>query len=158
MLPRLSFLRFCLNISVYASNSFAGLLNASLSLQDAFEGILPIPEPPSAPATLSPRQVIYFQTFSDTAGLPLSLLPLLEYDTRVTHVILGAVHLHEEPGKIMLNNEPFDSEIYDNIWKEVRILQDYGVKVMALLGGAAPGTYERLGGSDEKVYLNIGCF
>ena len=53
----------------------------------------------------------------------------------------------------MLNNDPMDSPIYNKIWKEMKILQDNGIKVMALLGGAAGGTYRRLSGSDESVRL-----
>jgi len=102
------------------------------------------------PATYSSRLIIYFQTFTDAAGNPLSLLPLL--NTRITHIILGAIHLHEEPGKIMLNNDPFESPMYDEIWKEVKILQAHGIKVMGLLGGAVTGTWDRLGGSDESVH------
>lgn len=94
---------------------------------------------------------MYVQTFSDTSGNPLSLLSILEQKTRVTHVIIGSIHLHEEPGKIMLNNDPLDSLIYDEIWREMKILQEHGIKVMALLGGAAGGTYQRLSGSDERV-------
>jgi hypothetical protein len=37
------------------------------------------------------------------------------------------------------------------IWEEVKILQENGIKVMALLGGAAAGTYLRLNGTDNEV-------
>lgn len=99
----------------------------------------------------TPRLVIYVQTFTDTMGRRLSLLPLLQENTGVTHIILGSIHLHEEPGKIMLNNEPFNSSIYDHIWKEAKQLQEGGIKVMGLLGGAAGGTYQRLKGDDTTV-------
>jgi len=138
---------------VYTLSSQSGLLGASLSLQDAFVGLLPIKLPALEPLGHAPRLVIYVQTFIDTAGRPLSLLPLLEQDTKVTHVILGSIHLHERPGVIMLNNEPLGSDMYDDLWKEVRILQDNEVKVLALLGGAAPGTYARLSGNDTEVYI-----
>jgi len=138
---------------VYTLSSQSGLLGASLSLQNAFVGLLPIKLPALEPLGNAPRLVIYVQTFTDTAGRPLSLLPLLEQDTKVTHVILGSIHLHERPGVIMLNNEPLGSDMYDDLWKEVRILQDNEVKVLALLGGAAPGTYARLSGNDTEVYI-----
>jgi hypothetical protein len=107
------------------------------------------------PEMPSPRLIIYFQTFTDAAGNPLSLLPLL--NTRITHMILGAIHLHEEPGEIMLNNNHFESPMYDKIWKEVKILQAHGIKVMGLLGGAVTGTWDRLGGSDENVHKAPRC-
>lgn len=97
------------------------------------------------------RLVMYVQTFKQPDGKPLSLLPLLLHRTRVTHVILASVHLHEEPGQIRLNDDPFESSSWDTIWREVKILQENGVKVMALLGGAAAGTYKRLNGTDAEV-------
>jgi len=136
---------------VCALNSQSGLLGASLSLQDAFVDLLPNNSPSLEPPAPAPRLVMYAQTFTDTVGRPLSLLPLLEHDTKVTHIVLGSIHLHERPGVIMLNNEPLGSDIYDNLWKEVRVLQDNDVKVLALLGGAAPGTYARLSGNDSEV-------
>lgn len=129
----------------------SSLLNASLSLQDAFVDLLPIPKPPSVLQDPTRRLITYVQTFTDTAGAPLSLLPLLEHNTRTTHVILGALHLHDTPGRIMLNNDPLDAEIYDAVWREVNVLQENGVRVLGLLGGAAPGTYKRLSGNDTQV-------
>jgi len=143
---------FFLNLlsTALASN----ILSASLSLGDAFADLLPSEPAALKPVDPTPRLVMYVQTFTDTAGQPLSLLPLLEHDTKVTHVILGSIHLHEQPGKIMLNNEPLDSDTYDDIWKEVRVLQENGVKVLALLGGASPGTYARLTGNDTQASLS----
>ena len=137
--------------SVFASNAQSGLLGAALSLQDAFVDLLPLDPPHPGSPKPAPRLVMYVQTFTDTAGRPLSLLPLLEPESKVTHVILGSIHLHEQPGVIMLNNDPLGSDLYDDLWKEVRILQENEVKVLALLGGAAPGTYARLSGNDTEV-------
>jgi hypothetical protein len=64
---------------------------------------------------------MYVQTFTTKDNKPLSLLPLLEKHTRVTHVILVAVHLHEMPGEIRLNDDPFDARKYEEVWKEVRV-------------------------------------
>lgn len=100
---------------------------------------------------LDPRLIVYVQTFTTPDKKPLSLLPLLEHETKVTHVILASMHLHEEPGIMRLNDDPFDSPVYDVIWDEVRTLQKNGVKVMILLGGAAAGSYKRLNGSDAEV-------
>jgi hypothetical protein len=107
--------------------------------------------PTSTSERFNARLVMYVQTFTTSDGKPISLLPLLEQKTRVTHIILASLHLHEEPGVMRLNNDPFDSPVYDKIWEEVKILQKKGVKVMALLGGAAAGSYMRLNGTDEEV-------
>jgi hypothetical protein len=100
-----------------------------------------------------PRLVMYVQTFTTKDNKPLSLLPLLENHTRVTHVILASVHLHETPGEIRLNDDPFDARKSEEMWKEVKILQDAGIKVSILLGGAAAGTYRNLNGTDDEVNL-----
>jgi hypothetical protein len=94
---------------------------------------------------------MYVQTFTTKDNRPLSLLPLLENHTRVTHIILASVHLHETPGEIRLNDDPFDARTFEEMWKEVKILQDAGIKVSILLGGAAAGTYRNLNGIDDEV-------
>ena len=97
------------------------------------------------------KLVMYVQTFKTPEKEPLSLLPLLEEHTQVTHVILASLHLHEVPGEIRLNDDRLESPIWDNLWHEVWMLRQNGIKVMALLGGAAGGTYKRLNGSDAQV-------
>ncbi|KAE9372624.1 glycoside hydrolase family 18 protein [Stipitochalara longipes BDJ] len=99
-----------------------------------------------------PRLVVYVQTFTTKDNRPLSLLPLLENHTRVTHVILASVHLHETPGEIRLNDDPFDARNFEEMWKEIKTLQDAGIKVSILLGGAAAGTYKNLNGTDDEFY------
>jgi hypothetical protein len=137
------------NITLCSETPAQAPLNTSLHLQQNVPDAL-FNENAIYLATHSSRLIIYFQTFNDASGNSLSLLPLL--NTRITHIILGAIHLHEEPGKIMLNNDPFESPMYDEIWKEVKSLQTHGIKVMGLLGGAVTGTWDRLGGSDESVH------
>lgn len=104
-------------------------------------------------AAAPPRLVAYIQTFKTVDGGPLSLLPLLEEKTGVTHVLLSAVHLNEQPGDITLNEHHPNDTMYDTLWSEVKQLQDGGIKVMMMLGGAAPGTYQRLSGDDQSVSL-----
>lgn len=80
----------------------------------------------------------------------MSLLPLITQNTGVTHVIVAAIHLNEGPGNITLNDDPFDAEKFRTLWAEVAWLRGAGVKVLGMLGGAAKGSFERLGGSDEE--------
>jgi len=128
--------------------SSLALIGAS-ALEAPFGAAFPLQ---NAGRELDPRLVMYVQTFTTPDKQPLSLLPLLEHETKVTHVILASMHLHEEPGTMRLNNDPFDSPVYDTIWEEVKTLQKNGVKVMALLGGAAAGSYKRLNGTDAEFY------
>lgn len=102
-------------------------------------------------ATSTPRLVQYVQTFHDTAGKPLSLLPLLTQNTKVTDVLLASLHLNSAPGDIHLNDDPPNATIFAQTWQEVKTLQANGIKVGALLGGAAQGSYQLLSGDEASV-------
>jgi hypothetical protein len=104
-------------------------------------------------AAAPPRLVAYIQTFRSVDGGPLSLLPLLNENTGVTHILLSAVHLNEQPGDITLNEHHPNDTMYDTLWSEVKQLQAGGIKVMMMLGGAARGTFERLSGDDASVSI-----
>lgn len=110
------------------------------------------PAPPKLlPTSQGPRLIVYHQTFHDSAGNYHSLLPLLTNNTGITHVIVAAIHLNDGPGNITLNDHKPDDDRYNQLWGEVKWLQGSGVKVLGMLGGAAQGSYERLGGSEENV-------
>lgn len=97
-----------------------------------------------------PRFVLYAQTHHKPGPAPqepVSLLPLITHATGVTHVIVAAIHLNEGPGNITLNDDPPDHPKFSTLWGEVAWLRGAGVKVMAMLGGAAKGSYWRLQGS-----------
>ena len=78
------------------------------------------------------------------------MLPLVRNNTGVTHILLAAFHLNTDPQRITLNDDPPDSPIYDRLWEEVPVVKRSGIKVMGMLGGAAPGTFRNLDGSEEK--------
>lgn len=104
------------------------------------------PQPPSgvnSHATL-PRLVLYQQTHHDRNDHPISLLPLLENNTGITHLYIAAIHLNDRPGDITLNNHAPDDKRHEQMWKEVKVMQESGVKVMGMLGGAARGSYGKL--------------
>jgi hypothetical protein len=107
--------------------------------------------PKLLPPTSGPRLIVYHQTIHDPQGNCNSLLPLLTNNTGVTHVIVAAIHLNDGPGNITLNDHRPDDKRFDQLWGEVSWLQGSGVKVLGMLGGAAKGTFERLGGDDESV-------
>lgn len=95
----------------------------------------------------APRLVNYVQTFHDTSGNPLSLLPLLNEKTSITHVNLAALHINDDPNGITLNDNNPNSSYWDSIWSDVKQLQNGGIKVLFMLGGAAAGSYPRLCGT-----------
>ncbi|KAJ5145885.1 Glycoside hydrolase superfamily [Penicillium bovifimosum] len=97
-----------------------------------------------------PRVILYHQTLIPSGAPYVSMLPLLEHNTGITHVILAAVHLNGEPGDITLNDDPPDNAKFNPLWAEVPLMQEKGVKVMCMLGGAAPGSFTRLDGSQTQ--------
>ncbi|KAL1991938.1 hypothetical protein VTN49DRAFT_5246 [Thermomyces lanuginosus] len=96
------------------------------------------------------RIVCYHQAIVRRDQGYVSMLPLIRYNTGVTHIILAAWHLNDQPGDITLNDDPPDHSMYDPLWAEVPQVQQAGVKVMAMLGGAAVGSFQRLDGQPEE--------
>jgi hypothetical protein len=109
----------------------------------------------SQTSTKSPRLVLYQQTHHGKDGKVISLLPLIKNNTGVTHVYIAALHVHspDEKNPIHLNDHPPDDPRYDQMWSEVKELQDAGIVVMGMLGGAAGGTYVRLSTSGDIVRI-----
>ncbi|KAK7421324.1 hypothetical protein QQX98_002218 [Neonectria punicea] len=107
------------------------------------------PLPPSANPL--PRIVTYYQTHHDSSGNPISVLPLItQPGIALTHVIVAAIHINDEPDKITLNNEHPSHPRFQTLWAEMRVLQASGIKVMGMLGGAAQGSYRKLDASEEQ--------
>jgi len=81
---------------------------------------------------MSKRIIFYYQTFTD-------LKPILYKDTPLTHIHLASVHFGKDDNKksyIHLNDhDPFD-KIFDNVWNQLEIASDLGIKIVLLLGGA----------------------
>jgi hypothetical protein len=108
----------------------------------------------AAPSTgPTPRLILYQQTHHEPNGKAISLLPLLTEKTGITHLYIAALHLNG-PGNVTLNDHAPGDARHDQLWREVKVLQDAGVKVMGMLGGAAKGSFERLSGKEEHVCLS----
>ncbi|KAI9041670.1 putative class III chitinase [Aspergillus affinis] len=95
------------------------------------------------------RVVCYHQTICPD-GQYVSMLPLIQNHTGVTHVILAAFHLNADPNHITLNNDPPDNSMYDTLWTEVPLMKQSGVRIMGMLGGAAQGSFRSLDGDLES--------
>ncbi|KAJ5875016.1 uncharacterized protein N7473_013129 [Penicillium subrubescens] len=80
----------------------------------------------------------------------MSMLPLVQEQTGITHLILAAIHLNEQPGNITLNDDSPTNEKFDPLWVEVKKMKKTGLKIMGMLGGAARGSFERLDGNDGQ--------
>ncbi|RYO81521.1 hypothetical protein DL764_009754 [Monosporascus ibericus] len=108
------------------------------------------------------RVVVYYQTthYNGSATNDVSLLPLINSQPEVltAHVLLiGAIHVvTEEQGWMRLNDYTPDNPIFDHVWSDAAVLQAAGVAVMVMVGGAAPGSWPRLGGDEANFELYYG--
>ncbi|OAP64746.1 hypothetical protein AYL99_00718 [Fonsecaea erecta] len=117
-----------------------------------------MPPLPAVPvAAWKPRIVCYFQTYHH-GGEYVSLLPLLTNPSGITHVILAAIHVNWDPQNLTLNDDPPDHEKYTQLWDEVVVLQDSGIKVLGMLGGAARGSFARLDYSESRTDVPVARF
>ncbi|KAI1149901.1 glycoside hydrolase family 18 protein [Nemania diffusa] len=92
-----------------------------------------------------PRLILYYQTTHSPDGTPCSILPLItQPGIAVTHLIVAAIHINEDPAGLTLNDHPPSDARFATTWAELRIAQASGIAVMGMLGGAARGSYARL--------------
>ncbi|KAK8932323.1 hypothetical protein H634G_04793 [Metarhizium anisopliae BRIP 53293] len=98
-----------------------------------------------------PRIITYYQTHHTPSGEHISVLPLLTQPSiSLTHLILAACHINASPSQLTLNDHPPSHPRFQTLWAELRVLQASGVKVLLMLGGAAPGTYQRLDSESDQ--------
>ncbi|KAH7033102.1 family 18 glycoside hydrolase [Microdochium trichocladiopsis] len=92
-----------------------------------------------------PRLVVYHQTTHDPSGNLISILPLITRPgVSVSHLIIAAIHINEDPDGLTLNDHPPAHPRFASTWAELRVAQASGIKVLGMLGGAAKGSYTRL--------------
>ena len=99
----------------------------------------------------------YFQTYYADQGY-ISLLPILTNPSGITHLVLAAIHVNWDPENLTLNDDPPDHPKYTQLWDEVVVLQDGGMKVLGMLGGAAKGSFARLDYSESRTDIPIARF
>ena len=109
---------------------------------------------PPLPPQHSPRIITYYQTHHDSdTGSHISVLPLIKQPgISLTHLILAAIHINDEPSHITLNDHHATHPRFATLWAELRVLQASGIKVLGMLGGAAKGSYARLESAFESYY------
>ncbi|KAI4863170.1 glycoside hydrolase family 18 protein [Hypoxylon rubiginosum] len=99
----------------------------------------------SSSASATPRIVVYHQTTHDPDGNLISILPLItKPGISLTHLIIAAIHINEDPNGLTLNDHAPSDPRYVTTWAELRVAQASDIKVLGMLGGAAKGTYARL--------------
>jgi hypothetical protein len=104
-----------------------------------------------------PRLILYAQTHRDfnDNDKPVSLLPLLG-NPSITHVYIAAFHINS-PDTLVLNEHHLEEFKFHQLWDEKAQLQKNGIKVMAMLGGAAKGTYQRLSKLQVSIVWSLVC-
>lgn len=99
----------------------------------------------SSSARTTPRIILYHQTIHDRDGNLISILPLItQPGISLTHLIVAAIHINEDPNGLTLNDHAPSDPRYTTMWAEMRIAQASDIKVLGMLGGAAKGSYMRL--------------
>ncbi|KDR68302.1 hypothetical protein GALMADRAFT_146525 [Galerina marginata CBS 339.88] len=91
--------------------------------------------------------VVYYQTqYHDNKYISPSPLTGL-----ATHLIIAAFHLNKNK-TIHLNNVPLDDSSLTQMWNDATRLQESGIKVMGMLGGASQGAYQVLADDFDEYY------
>ncbi|MGA4845189.1 glycosyl hydrolase family 18 protein [Streptomyces sp. G5(2025)] len=106
------------------------------------------------PSAAGKRVVVYYQT-QYANGTYVSPLALTERRTGVTDVLVAAVHLNDLNGPytpVHLNDDPPNAAKYDRMWRDLKTLRRHGVHVLAMVGGAAPGSFTRLDEEFDTYY------
>ncbi|KAJ7589938.1 endo-beta-N-acetylglucosaminidase [Mycena floridula] len=106
------------------------------------------------------RIAVYYQTQYDNSLEPnspfghyVTPLPLLMV---ITHLILAAFHINMNSSPVIaLNDNSPDDVFFSQMWTDIGILQDHGIKVIGMLGGAAPGSYDCLTPENFDTYYPI---
>ncbi|KAA2250135.1 chitinase [Solihabitans fulvus] len=96
----------------------------------------------AAHAATGRHVILYYQTQYDN-GQYVSPLDLTSHQTGTTDVVVGAVHL-DSNSVVHLNDDPPDSARYTQMWTDLHAMQQQGVRVSAMVGGAAQGSFQRL--------------
>lgn len=110
----------------------------------------------SAAPTAAPgdhRVVVYYQTQFDN-GTYVNPRELTDRGTGATDVIVGAIHLNGDGG-VTLNDNPHDDAKFDGMWSDLAAVQDAGVHVLGMVGGAAAGSFQNLDNDFDTYYPKL---
>ncbi|KAF8178652.1 glycoside hydrolase family 18 protein [Mycena galopus ATCC 62051] len=104
------------------------------------------------------RVAVYYQTQYDSSMAPnspygfyVSPLPLI---TLISTLFLAAFHIDSDQ-TVHLNDNPPTDPMFTQMWQDLGEMQSQGVKVLGMLGGAAPGTYTLLSPANFDTYYPL---
>lgn|GEM_PF-1925973 len=104
------------------------------------------------------RIVMYYQTHYYSDGSFVSLKPLVDQGTGITDIVVGAIHINDTPGDLHLNDYVPSAPYFDPVWADLDYVKAHGVRVLGMLGGAAPGTFTRLDTDFDTYYPELHDF
>jgi chitinase len=110
---------------------------------------------PAANALMASKRVILYYQTQFNGSTYVSPLGLTRNNTGVTQVIVGAVHLNQIGGQfapVHLNDHPPADARFRQMWADLKTMQGQGVQVLAMVGGAAPGSFTRLDTEFSRYY------
>ena len=85
---------------------------------------------------MPPRIIYYYQTFEP------GLYNLFNKGNVVTHIHLASIHFGNDgngnPYIHLNDNDPRD-KMFDHVWEDLKIIKQYGTKVVLMVGGAGGG-------------------
>lgn len=82
---------------------------------------------------------------------PSSICPPLGASAPLTHLIVAALHIADD-GTVILNDHPVDDDYHTQLWDQLDAVRSRGVRVLAMVGGWAPGTMCKLDGESLSIY------
>ena len=94
------------------------------------------------------RIIYYYQTFT-------GLKSILNSPKYTTHIHVSSIHFgNNKDGSpyIHLNDHEPSNKIFDNVWKELKLASDKGIKIVLMIGGAG-GAFENL--FSKKLYYSL---
>jgi hypothetical protein len=119
-------------------------LGSRLRILSCVVAALTVPAVAALPGQAAVRRhvVVYYQTQYD-AGRYVSPLGLVQHHTRVTDVLVAALHL-DANRVVHLNDDPPGAAKFRRMWTDLAKMRATGVHVLVMVGGAAPGSFRRL--------------
>jgi hypothetical protein len=93
------------------------------------------------------KVILYYQTFT-------TLKPILFPGCPITHIHLSAIHFGNDSKNrpyIHLNDHPPDDSRFSQMWSELKIAHNMGIKIVLMVGGAG-SAYQQLFANFDSYY------
>jgi hypothetical protein len=136
----------------------AGTIGAGAGAASASAVAPAAPAAPAVPAAVPDhdRVVVYYQKNHTDTGTYISPLPLVTQNTGVDVINLAAVRMNQDV--LNLNDWLPSDPRYDQMWADLATIQQSGVAVVGMIGGAENQTWENLDDDYDTQYARLKDF